>query len=292
MTHAFFKALLFLAAGAVMMRVADEHDIFRMGGLRRDMPLVYWTFLAGAAALAALPLVTSGFYSKDMILWAAWNFQPGGRILWTAGFVGAILTAFYIFRAFFVVFHGEQHTLPVGGTHWRIGVPLVVLAVLALIAGFVETPAALGHAQAFARFLAPVLPSAEEGAADRATQTLLMAVTAAAALVAVYCAYRVYGKGSPAAASFLQSAAARALHRFWLAGWGFDWLYERLIVRPFVRSAHANRSDFFDAVYELVADVVQLGHAAMSRSQNGRVRRYAGWLAAGSVATLAIAVLA
>jgi NADH-quinone oxidoreductase subunit L len=151
---------------------------------------------------------------------------------------------------------------------------------------------ALGHVQAFARFLAPVLPLAEDIAAHRATQTLLMAITAAAALAAVYCAYRVYGKGSPAAASFLQSAAAQALHRFWLAGWGFDWLYDRLIVKPFVRSAHANRSDFFDAVYELIADVAQLGHAAMSRSQNGRVRRYAGWLAAGSVATLAIAVFA
>ncbi|MPZ43642.1 MAG: NADH-quinone oxidoreductase subunit L [Betaproteobacteria bacterium] len=292
MTHAFFKALLFLAAGAVMMRVADEHDIFRMGGLRRDMPLVYWTFLAGAAALAALPLVTSGFYSKDMILWAAWNFQPGGRILWTAGFVGAILTAFYIFRAFFVVFHGEQHTLPVGTTHWRIGVPLVVLAVLALVAGFVETPAALGHVQAFARFLAPVLPMAEGASADRATQTLSMAITAAAALAAVYCAYRVYCKGSPAPARFLQSGAAQTLHRFWLAGWGFDWLYEHLIVRPFVWIARANRSDFFDAIYEAIADGAQRAHVGMSRTQNGRVRRYAGWLAAGSVATLAIAVFA
>jgi NADH-quinone oxidoreductase subunit L len=292
MTHAFFKALLFLAAGAVMMRVADEHDIFRMGGLRRDMPLVYWTFLAGAAALAALPLVTSGFYSKDLILWAAWHFQPGGRILWTAGFVGAILTAFYIFRAFFVVFHGEQHTLPVGVTHWRIAVPLVVLAVLALVAGFVETPAALGHVQAFARFLAPVLPPAEDVATDRATQTLLMAITAVAALVAVYCAYRVYCKNSPAAARFLQSGAVQVLHRLWLAGWGFDWLYQHLLVKPFVRVARANRSDFFDAVYELIADVVQFSHAGMSRSQNGRVRRYAGWLAAGSVATLAIAVFA
>jgi NADH-quinone oxidoreductase subunit L len=292
MTHAFFKALLFLAAGAVMMRIGDEHDIFRMGGLRRELPLAYWTFLAGAAALAALPLVTSGFYSKDMILWEAWRFQPGGKILWAAGFAAAILTAFYIFRAFFVVFHGEQRTAPSGVTRWRIAVPLVVLAVLALVAGFVETPLALGHVQAFARFLAPVLPMPEGAAADRPTQTLLMAITAAAALIAVFCAYRVYLKGSPAPSLFLQSGFAQALHRFWLAGWGFDWLYERLIVRPFVGFAHANRSDFFDAVYEFIADAVKLGHAGMSRSQDGRVRRYAGWLAAGSVATLAIAVFA
>src|SRR5690606_29093155 len=157
---------------------------------------------------------------------------------------------------------------------------------------FVETPLALGHVQAFASFLAPVLPMPESAAADRATQTLLMAITAAAALIAVYGAYRVYVKGSPAPSRFLQNGFARALNRFWLAGWGFDWLYERLIVRPFVGFARANRSDFFDAIYELIADVVQLGHAGMSRSQDGRVRRYTGWLAVGSVATLAIAVFA
>jgi NADH-quinone oxidoreductase subunit L len=171
-------------------------------------------------------------------------------------------------------------------------VALVVLAVLALAAGFVETPSALGHVQVFARFLAPVLPMSAAAATDRATQTALMAITAGAALIAVYCAYRIYLKGSPAPSRFLRNGAAQPLHRFWRAGWGFDWLYERLVVRPFVGFARANRSDFFDAVYELIADVVQLGHAGMSRSQDGRVRRYAGWLAAGSVAALAMAVFA
>lgn len=289
MTHAFFKALLFLAAGAVMLRVADEHDIFRMGGLRRELPLAHWTFLAGAAALAALPFVTSGFYSKDMILWEAWKFQPGGPILWAVGLAGAILTAFYIFRAYFVVFYGEQRTAPSGATGWRVGLPLTVLALLSLFAGFVETPAVLGHIQAFARFLAPVLPMTEGSAG--AMQTLLLALTAAGALVAVYCAYRVYLRGSPAPARFLRSTAARSLHRFWFSGWGFDWLYDRLLVRPFVWCTRINRRDFIDAIYTFVADVARFAHAGMSRTQDGRVRRYAGWLAAGSVATLAIAVL-
>ncbi len=292
MTHAFFKALLFLAAGAVMMRVADEHDIFRMGGLRRDLPLAYGSFLAGAAALAALPLVTSGFYSKDMILWEAWSFRPGGRILWAVGFAGAIVTAFYIFRAFFVVFHGEQHTRPAGSTGWRIAVPLVVLSVLALGAGFVETPSALGHIQAFARFLDPVLPLPAATETDTGPQTLVMMATAIATLIAVYFAYRVYGRRSPAPERFLDGGVARNLHRFWLAGWGFDWLYDRLLVRPFVRLAHVNRGDFVDSIYTAITDAARAGYAGMSRLQDGRVRRYAALLAAGSVASIAIAVLA
>ena len=291
MTHALFKALLFLAAGAVMMRVADEHDIFRMGGLRRALPLAYWTFLAGAAALAALPLVTSGFYSKDMILWEVWSFEPGGKILWAAGFAGAVLTAFYIFRAFFVVFHGERKTAPGGRTGWRVGVPLSILAVLSLVAGFVETPAGLGHVQAFAHFLAPVLPAAEPAGSALAAQTI-MGVTAVSTLIAVYAAYRLYGKTSSLPARLLQTSPAGSLHRFWLAGWEFDALYGRLVVRPFAWLARINRNDFIDAVYGAFAYLARVGHVEMSRAQDGRVRRYAGWIAAGSVATLAVAVLA
>jgi NADH-quinone oxidoreductase subunit L len=292
MTHAFFKALLFLAAGAVMMRVADEHDIFRLGGLRRRLPLAHWTFLAGAAALAALPLVTSGFYSKDMILWEAWNFERSGKLLWAAGFLGAVLTAFYIFRCYFVVFYGEQRTVPRGRTSWRIGLPLIVLATLALVAGFVETPAALGHVQAFARMLQPVLPTHAAAETDTMAQTWVMLATAAATLGSVYLAYRVYRKDAPAPARFVQGGFGQALHRFWLAGWGFDRLYDRLWVRPFVWFARTNRSDFIDHIYAALAALTRGGYAAMSRAQDGRVRRYVGWLAAGSVATVAIAVLA
>ncbi len=93
MTHAFFKALLFLGAGAVIISLHHEQDIFKMGGLRRRLPVVFWTFLAGSASLAALPLVTAGFYSKDLILWAAWSSAAGGPWLWAAGAIGALLTA-------------------------------------------------------------------------------------------------------------------------------------------------------------------------------------------------------
>jgi NADH-quinone oxidoreductase subunit L len=108
MTHAFFKALLFLSSGSVIRACHHEQNIFKMGGLRKTIPLVYICFLVGGAALAALPIVTAGFYSKDEILWGA--LASGHINLMVAGLVGAFLTALYTFRMIFIVFHGEPKT--------------------------------------------------------------------------------------------------------------------------------------------------------------------------------------
>ena len=292
MTHAFFKALLFLAAGAVMLRVADEHDIFRMGGLWRRLPVAFWSFLVGAASLAALPLVTAGFYSKEMILESAWAWAHAGPALWMAGFVGAFVTAIYIFRAVFVVFFGETHVEPTGRTGWRIGIPLAVLSLLAIVSGFVETPAGLGHVQVLARFLDPVLPMSQEVAdpAAAATPWIVTFGSSLAAVIGILIAYFLYLRRPRARERLVAAPAARALHRFWLSGWGFDWLYDRLLVRPFLWFAHANRADFIDAIYNGVAFSSRVGHVLLSRTENGRMRRYAGWITAGSLAAIATVI--
>ncbi|HXE11214.1 MAG TPA: NADH-quinone oxidoreductase subunit L, partial [Bryobacteraceae bacterium] len=106
MVHAFFKALLFLAAGIVIDALHHEHNIFRMGGLRKELPIAFWTFLIGGCSLAGLPLVTAGFVSKDLILWSAWTSPYGGLGLWIVGIIGVLLTALYIFRVIFIVFFG------------------------------------------------------------------------------------------------------------------------------------------------------------------------------------------
>src|SRR5690554_4301128 len=155
MTHAFFKALLFLAAGTLILALDHEQDIFRMGGLRRRLPAVFWAFLIGAAALASVPLVTSGFYSKEQILAGAWAFDRGGALLGLAGLVAAFVTSVYIFRAVFIVFFGPQAghgdaadvALVDGrGESTRGGriallLPLVALAMLSIVGGFVDAPA-------------------------------------------------------------------------------------------------------------------------------------------------------
>ena len=127
MTHAFFKALLFLSAGAITMRLHHEQNIFKMGGLSRRLPAAFWSFLIGSAALAALPIVTAGFYSKEAILSGAWADGTSGRVLWVAGVVGAFMTGLYIFRAVFIVFFGEEHAHVSGRYGWRVLLPLAVL---------------------------------------------------------------------------------------------------------------------------------------------------------------------
>jgi NADH-quinone oxidoreductase subunit L len=289
MTHAFFKALLFLAAGAVMMRINDEHNIWRMGGLRRELPMAFWSFLIGSASLAALPLITAGFYSKDLILWSAWNFRPGGEVLWVAGLLGALLTPIYIFRAVFVVFFGEQHTKP--GSHYgaRIVLPLTVLSALAVTAGLVETPHALGNISAFSRLLESTLPT-REITGSAALQTVAMVIAMVLALLGITIAWWIYGRGG--AATLRASAPVRALARFWLAAWGFDWLYDRLLVQPFLWVSRINRADVIDAGYSSIAALSRLANGLLTQTEDGRLRRYAGWIAAGSLAAVAVAMFA
>ena len=292
MTHAFFKALLFLAAGALMMRINDEHDIFRMGGLRREVPVAFWSFLIGAASLAALPLVTAGFYSKDMILWGAWNSGPRGPILWGAGLLGALLTPIYIFRAVFVVFYGEPHARVSGRYGARIVIPLALLSALALTAGFVEIPPALGNVTAFSRLLDPILPARQQVSTTASIQELVMAVESVIALLGVAIAWWIYARRAPLPARILGTPAALALRRFWLSGWGFDWVYDALLVRPFVWITRINRADVVDGIYGLIAATSRLANHLLSRTVSGRLRRYVGWIAAGSLAALAIAMFA
>src|SRR5262245_17942371 len=143
MTHAFFKALLFLAAGAVIVALHEEHNIFRMGGLRRELPVVFWSFMIGGSALAGLPLVTAGFYSKDLILAQTANASVG---LWIAGIAGVFLTSLYTYRLIALVFFGEvkSHIARQPGVAMRV--PLITLSVLSIAGGFANVPGFLHSA--------------------------------------------------------------------------------------------------------------------------------------------------
>src|SRR6185312_4713915 len=119
MTHAFFKALLYMAAGIVIQALREEHDIFKMGGLRKNLPYAFWGFVIGGSALAGLPLITAGFYSKGLILWDEWSSPQGSTGLWIAGMVGALLTSIYIYRVIFLVFYGEKQMEVSHRPGWR-----------------------------------------------------------------------------------------------------------------------------------------------------------------------------
>ncbi len=289
-THALFKALLFLAAGAVMMRIEDEHDIRRMGGLWRRLPLAFVSFLAGAASLAALPLVTAGFYSKDLILWGVFTSVRGGPILWAAGLIGAFLTSLYIFRATFLVFFGALGREPTGRAGWCIVVPLAVLTVASLGGGFLQTPAGLGSVGIFSGLLAPVLPAEPRMPTLAEAEPAAMAVASLIALAGVYVAYLKYLRASPLLATLSSGAFAQALRRTFLSGWGFDALYATVLVRPFTALARLNRGDVVDAVYGDIAQASRVAYWLLSQTVTGRLRWYTAWLAAGSLAAIAIVV--
>ena len=159
MIHAFFKALLFLGAGVVILVLDEEHDIFKMGGLRKKMPVVFYTFLIGSASLSALPLITAGFYSKDQILWYSFSSQSGNSLLWLAGITGALLTALYSFRMIFITFYGEAKTQPTFLPGKLMTVPLIILAVLSLVGGFIELPASIGNIHLFSNLVDNTLPA-------------------------------------------------------------------------------------------------------------------------------------
>ncbi len=285
MTHAFFKALLFLAAGVIIERLGGEHDIFRMGGLRRSLPLAFWSFLAGAASLAALPFFTAGFYSKDMILVSAWSINAWGPAFWAAGVFGAFLTALYIFRSVFVVFFGNTRTAPTGHSGKLVAVPLVILSILSLIAGFTEFPVTQNGS--LSHVLENALPPFFVRPELQRASTLASAV---AALLGVLVAYLTFGLQPSLIQTIIGSALGRLLARFWAAGWGFDWLYDIIFVRPFLAFAELNKTDLVDAFFTGAARVSGRAYLLFSRSQTGLVRWYAAGVAAGAALAIAIMV--
>ncbi len=165
-THAFFKGLLFLAAGAVIHSLGGQQDMRAMGGLRKSVPITFWTMSAGVFAISGIPPF-SGFFSKDAILYAAFLSPTAGPILWFVGLVTVLLTAFYMFRLWYLTFFGEIRTKDAHPheSPWSMLTPLILLAVLAVAGGWIGIPKALGGGDQFAHFLEPVMnpaPSYEQ----------------------------------------------------------------------------------------------------------------------------------
>ncbi len=289
-THAFFKALLFLGAGVVILAQHHEHDMFKMGGLRKRLPLTFWAFLIGAASLSALPLVTAGFYSKDLILWHAWSSPIGGKGLWAAGFLGAFITSIYAFRMVFITFFGEAKIEISSQPRARMAIPLIVLAILSIVGGFVELPETLGNLPLFSNFMQNVFPGESVKHAGAASELMLQIIASAASLAGVFIAYALFISRPQYAESLSRTPAGSVVERFWFSGWGFDWLYDILFVRPFIWLIQINRDDFIDLIYTGIAAISRILHAVLSATQTGNIRWYAMGIAAGAVVFLGIVV--
>jgi NADH-quinone oxidoreductase subunit L len=271
-THAFFKALLFLSAGAVILSLHHEQDIFKMGGLWRSLPVSFWTFLIGAAALVALPF-TSGAASKHEILSAAYTMDPW---LWAAGTLGALLTGLYTSRLLMIIFFGPKRTPAHEHLGWNMSLPLLILAALSLFGGHLE----MSHDE--------FLPGVELPALDSFTS----AITTAAPFAGILLGYFFYGAERRYVDALVHHPLAFSLYRFWFSGWGMDWLYDRLFVRPFIFLAALNQSDVLDRIYQTFVVIARHGHTLLVPTQSGQLRRYAAGMLFGAALIIAAGVWA
>ncbi|WP_213989794.1 NADH-quinone oxidoreductase subunit L [Sodalis sp. dw_96] len=275
MTHAFFKALLFLSSGSVILACHHEQNIFKMGGLRKSIPLVYICFLVGGAALSALPIVTAGFYSKDEILWGA--LLNGNNNLMLAGLVGAFLTSIYTFRMIFIVFHGKEQIKAHAGKGISHHLPLLVLLVLSTFIGALITPP-----------LAGVLPDIRAGEDGKMALEIVSGVVVIAGILIaawLYLGQRLLVK------SIAASAPGRLLTLWWFNAWGFDWLYDKVFVQTYLGIARLLQRDPLNALMNTPAVLARWGGRGLTLSENGQVRWYAASMSLGAVIVVALLIL-
>jgi NADH-quinone oxidoreductase subunit L len=274
MTHAFFKALLFLTAGSIILAMHHEQNIFKMGGLRKDLPWSHWLFLIGTVALVALP-PTSGFFSKEEILASALMHKDGGFLLWLFGIAGAFMTGLYSFRLYFLVFWGEKthDGHEVKGLHLQG--PLVILAILALVGGWIVIP------------VEEVFPQGEEHHVALFYQAIMLGLPILGTLTAYY----VFVKKGLDVKALAGGGFGAWLHNFWRTQWGMDWLYDQLFAKPYAALARINKNDFVDSIYNGTARLAVLMHGLVADTQTGQLRWYAITLASGLLLLVTIGVL-
>ena len=315
MTHAFFKALLFLAAGSVIHALGGEQDMRNMGGLRRQIPWTFAVMTVATLAIAGTPGL-AGFFSKDQILWKAWSSPGYGNwSLWILGTLTAGITSFYMFRLWFMTFFGEsraKHSHDANHSHvhespWIMLAPLVVLAVLSVVGGYVGVPRALGGGNHFDKFLSPVVtPSSEampagkapgeatgEAAAEHAEtnmELILTGVSVGVAIIGFAFAWLLYYKRRDLPERI--TARIRGLYALVRDKYRVDEAYGYAFVQPVVEGSRRLLWQQVDVgtVDALVNDAAG-GASQLSdgtrRMQSGNIRSYAGWVALGAAAVVA-----
>jgi NADH-quinone oxidoreductase subunit L len=324
MTHAFFKALLFLSAGAIIHGLGGEQDMRNMGGLRKYMPKTFWCMTVATFTIAGFPPLAA-FFSKDEILWKTW--ASGNHMLWLIGIIAAGMTSFYMFRLWFMTFFGEYRgAVAEGADHGHdshnsdgshagphespmvMVVPLIILAVLSFVGGWIGVPAALGGSDRFDHFLDPVfrftaeaapgteaaLPAeGQESHGEVGTEYLLMGISVAVAVIGFLGAWYLYFKRTDLPAKLAE--AAGGLYRLVHDKYRVDELYGATIIQPIVLASTNILWKGIDAtlidgaVDESAAGVREISDG-MRHMQSGNIRSYAGWVAFGAAVVIAFMV--
>jgi len=326
MTHAFFKALLFLSAGSVIHAMGGEQDMRFMGGLKKYIPVTFGVMAVGTLAIAGIPPL-AGFFSKDEILWKAYSSSHGHVAFWIIGAITALMTSFYMFRLLFMTFWGDLRSKPAaahghghddhghghgdGTPHespWVMLAPLVLLAVLSVVGGWVGIPHSLGGHNQFEKFLEPVFekyerPAAEGAAAhaaapadahaDVATERMLTAGSVVIALVGMFGAWFLYVKRPELPERIATQMGG--LYRTVLNKYYVDEGYQQAIVEPIVKGSTDvlwKRVDVgvIDGAVNGAGTTAKFFSGTLRKMQSGNLRSYAAWVAMGAVALMAYMV--
>ena len=289
--HAFFKSLLFLCAGVVIRYCNEEHDIFKMHGLRKNMPFVFIAFLIGSCSLSALPFITAGFFSKDEIILSVWSSGMGGRWLWLCAEAGAFITALYTFRLLFKVFFGAPYAGLPDTTGLRMKIPLLALSIACLTGGLMLVPMSSAPKGLFALLIDGVFAHAPARGLSQHLQGALRMVSGALSCMGIFIAWALFRQKSRLMFSFVERAPVSALVGFFRSGALFDRLYEAVFTGPFMRFLQNNRGDFTLFYVKACEFPIASLHYALSLAQTGKLRWYAMTIALGAAAIMAIGAL-
>ena len=306
MTHAFFKALLFLGAGSVIHGMSNEQDMRYMGGLKKYMPITFMTMFVATLAISGIPGL-SGFFSKDEILWKSYSSQFGHPVFWVIGVVTAALTAFYMFRLVYLTFYGKERISAHAKSHLHespksMTVPLMILAVLSIVGGWIGMPHIFfGATNYFEHWLEPIIshgtPVAEHamlsGGGETGMEITLMAVSVVLVLVSIFLAYLFYNKKTELATSFADKLSG--LKNTLLNKYYVDEMYGAVVVRPVIYFSLFLWKVFdvviidgfvngMATIYNDISETVRTG-------QTGRVRTYATIFVVGVVLLIAFMVM-
>jgi len=280
-THAFFKALLFLGAGSVIHAMHHEQDIRQMGGLKSKLPITHITFLIGCIAIAGVPPF-SGFFSKDEILAAAFAKSP---VYWVLGVIGAAMTAFYMFRLYATTFLGKFRGTPNQEAHLHespmaMTLPLILLAVASAIAGAIGVPEIMGGHHWLSHQLSSIVDEPTEIGLSHATEWVLMAVSVSIAVIALLMAVNIYRKKT-------DEAPTSFIGQFFYNKWHIDELYNTAIVNPLNRFAgflkNSIEKQVIDGAVNGTGKLVQYSARQLRLIQNGQVGYYILFMVLGIV---------
>ena len=306
MTHAFFKALMFLGSGSVIHGMHEEQDIRKMGGLRKYMPITHFTFLLGWLAIIGVPPF-AGFFSKDEILWQAFSSPNGHWLLWAAGAIGAALTAFYMTRLMALTFWGKSRFDKSVHPHesgLSMTIPLIILAVLSVVGGWVGIPHVIGEylgniPNFWEQWLEPVirtLPLAEgasHAAHDASTEWLMMGISVALAVISASFAFIIYIKkeGAPEKISKAFGPVYQLVNKKYLV----DEAYSATIINPLIAGSrnlwYYIDVNLIDKAAFKIADIVSGGGSFVKALQNGNMQQYAMYIGVGVVVVLSFVLM-